>query len=684
MIKAYFSTMKLIAVTAIVLFSLCIVNQAYAAEGDTIRWIGTSGGYWHDTANWNLGRVPEDGDIVQISGDFAYAYHWMYLTNSTPNLKKLVVGTNRKMGVRGWDTCIRAEEVEVSSYSEYLYNLPEISCGAVSKGSMSNRVWIVCNKLTIGSYGSLTAAGYSTSSSAGAYGGKDGNGNGTTYGSITHPLDFGTPTTHCYGGGLIQVETKDLIMNGSISAGGKGDAYGWSAGSGGSVYIRCETISGTGSVSANGGSYTSGANTGTAGGGGRVAVYYDPVKQNDVTCNVSFAARGGSYFGAAGSTRYGSIGYCGSLYFTDDRFTRREGVKLAGKVYYGDPVQRMVFPAGDNLELQNCLFELEDGDNINIAGNLSFTGSSARQNGIRVANGSPTIHVGGNLTLTGSRIRLEKGGRLEVVGNLTQATGVSGYNSAEVYLKAAATNGADQAYGAELVVGGDWTIGAYGAYYPVCNPTDGAIVKATAKNFSLAATGIVSANSAGWGSARGPGVSSEYHHGGSYGGLGGNTLGVERTGTTYGDYRHPLMPGSSTARINTSKTAPTGGGVVYIETTGNMGIDGSITANGGGSAEYVAGASGGSIYLMCGRMLAGAGELTATGGNNTSSDAKHGGGGGGGRIAVWYNRLDPNMSITATAPGGKGYNETERTLRWGEDGTVYWRKFNHHTVLLMR
>lgn len=161
---------------------------------------------------------------------------------------------------------------------------------------------VTTGDITINSGGSINVLGkgYSCSNGPGAggpaiagygnggsYGGAGGRTNTTyptvLYGSSTQPTNSGSGGT-CYsgttgggsGGGVAMLKSTsgNIIVNGSINAnGGVGNAipYG-SGGSGGSIWLQATTVTGTGTLTANGANPYS--NSGAAGGGGRIAFTY--------------------------------------------------------------------------------------------------------------------------------------------------------------------------------------------------------------------------------------------------------------------------------------------------------------------------------------------------------------------------------------------------------------------------
>jgi len=119
-----------------------------------------------------------------------------------------------------------------------------------------------------GSYGGLGGRNYEAS------------GFGQPYGSAEQPIDFGSGGSNSSsdkggggGGKLRLIINNNLSLDGEISANGSNGKFTiptTSGGSGGSVYITTNLLTGTGVIRANGGESRLG---GAGGSGGRVAVY---------------------------------------------------------------------------------------------------------------------------------------------------------------------------------------------------------------------------------------------------------------------------------------------------------------------------------------------------------------------------------------------------------------------------
>jgi RHS repeat-associated protein len=117
--------------------------------------------------------------------------------------------------------------------------------------------------------------------SGGSYGGPGVNWSGQSnpiFGDERIPLDLGiggasTAGQACRGGGLVWIDTPELLVAGRIVANGQNDVAATGGGSGGSILINTARLPGGGGLEANGGNgYSSGTASGS-GGGGRIAIH---------------------------------------------------------------------------------------------------------------------------------------------------------------------------------------------------------------------------------------------------------------------------------------------------------------------------------------------------------------------------------------------------------------------------
>ena len=203
-----------------------------------------------------------------------------------------------------------------------------------------------------------------------------------------------------------------------------------------------------------------------------------------------------------------------------------------------------------------------------------------------------------------------------------------------------------------LYVGSNCTI------YPYSYPTNSSAPLFTMRDLLVATGGTINADAKGYASnlGTGHGISGS---GAGYGGQGGQELySVNHWagGITYGSSNAPVDPGSGGGKMLYDVY---GGGLVTVQASGNVRIDGTITANGQSDlVDRSGGGSGGGIYIKCWKFYGG-GSLSANGGSTVNYS---GGGGGGGRIAVWMQA--PLHTVSNTVNGGIGYDST------GQVGTV--------------
>ena len=184
--------------------------------------------------------------------------------------------------------------------------------------------------------------------------------------------------------------------------------------------------------------------------------------------------------------------------------------------------------------------------------------------------------------------------------------------------------------------------------HPVTNALD-----LIASNVIVKAGGFLSLNAKGYAPGQGPGtgIAGSYSGGGGHGGLGGNGSSGGMGGGAYGSLSEPTDFGSGSGGGNAG-----GGGALRLRVSGELQVDGTISADGQTSGG---GGSGGSLWLQTSR-LSGSGLISANGGDANSSS----GGGGGGRIAI-YSRTN-DFSGQVQALGGSG-----REL--GGAGTIYFK-----------
>lgn len=651
---------------------------------------------WDDSdAAWG-GTVPGDGDTL-ILPDQAKATT-LTLTHYTPPLAKLDIGKNVTLVVSNWNTRVWATNVIVRNGGAIAV------VGAFAEESKSNRVWIVGETLDVQEGGKIAAdaAGYAARQGpgwsgtscpdyyGGVYGGwqgyKENHSAGKRYGSAEWPEDPGTGGSGSAGGGAICLQLSGrLVVDGLVTANGGASKsvagnVNSGGGSGGGIAIECETISGSGTVRANGGAFTGSGNGGGGTGGGRLAVRYDVTKQSSVACGVRFEVRGATGRTNSDSAHNIYAGTCGSLWFSDTRFLTTSPVRLAGVLE--SAVEPVVIGTDGDFVFENCWLDVPYASvAVDVAGDLVVTGRYCREYGVRFTNA--TVSVGRDLLVKGCT--LETWSPNFAVGHdvrLETAKANSLRAAGDLCIWAQPTNGTDRSVGCAVNVAGDFSVGAKCSYKPGCHPFDGAIVALNCSNLSIASGGWVDASRRGWASKYGPGryTGGESRGvGSSYGGLGGTKNSAPKP--CYGSRRAPLDPGSGSG-WNVSANTPgyAGGGVVRADASRNLTIDGAVKADAcesGYTPDYYVsnGASGGSVYLTCNTLRGETGTVTAKGGTASA-------GGGGGRIAVRYHIDKSSLTEECCDVSGAKNNKDNGAAADGQSGTVWWKPFGGMSIFV--
>ncbi len=197
-------------------------------------------------------------------------------------------------------------------------------------------------------------------------------------------------------------------------------------------------------------------------------------------------------------------------------------------------------------------------------------------------------------------------------------------------------------------------------------------------NVTVQPGGAISGDVAGYnpGNGNGPGGyngNTGMGGGGAHGGYGANSVSNLAFGGTY--YDNPSSPGSAGSGgggplFNVS-AGGRGGGVITMNASGNLQVDGTLSANGGnGSGAGGGGGAGGTLNLSC-ITLTGGGVIAANGGSGVSTI---GGGGAGGMIRAQF--TSNLFSGTILAAGGNGAN-------FGGAGTIYFQTNNGQSLLII-
>jgi len=275
---------------------------------EVATWLGGSGNFT-DAAKWSTGAVPGAGSLVTIAGGDMETLTVTLPANAPTTVASLTVKgstggmatlvANSPLTVVGdleiWDCGV----VEFNCYNDagaapnvVTNNVRVRSGGLLTHAGPADtegaKVHLaVCGNLTVDAGGAIDVSrrGYKCQKGPGRANGNGtsaahaGWGNGTDrspYGSILHPVTWGSggPSNGSpIGGGAIHlIVTGTLTVEGSVlSEGGNGSPY--YSGPGGSIWIECGTLTGSGLISGRSGTSTSTGNGQYTSSGGRVAIY---------------------------------------------------------------------------------------------------------------------------------------------------------------------------------------------------------------------------------------------------------------------------------------------------------------------------------------------------------------------------------------------------------------------------
>lgn len=172
-----------------------------------------------------------------------------------------------------------------------------------------------------GSYGGLGAI-YGSEYVSGVYGNlykPNELGSGGSGGYVFHEYEGGYVLPGGNGGGLVRIIANSIHLDGIISANGGNstvlDHYDYTqpgyGGSGGSVYLNTDTLTGTGSIQANGFNLVDGSGHYYidiyAGGGGRIAIYYHDMSGFEKANITAFGYGAGTIYLKSSTQKYGDL-----------------------------------------------------------------------------------------------------------------------------------------------------------------------------------------------------------------------------------------------------------------------------------------------------------------------------------------------------------------------------------------
>lgn len=675
----------------------CLAVTAATSAADTYTWNGSQNANWFEPDNWTpAGPPPEGADVVYTNAGTS-----LILTNATPYLGSFTMAAGT-LTCSNWLTRIQASNVVLQAGT---ITLP----AAFTTNAVSNRIHIVCGTLYLGASAALNADGKgyapgngpgTTANASGSQGGSGGAGHGGIGGTASSGFAGGvaygdpllpelpgsgagatTSATGGAGGGVIRLDvTQQAVVDGLVSVqgakGGAGAAYRYGGGgAGGSILLVCDTLSGSGTLRANGADGIADTNyPGGGGGGGRIAAYFNATNQALLPRpTLALSAAPGATAFPLHDRQYWAQADWGSLYLTDPRALVDLDAEIQGVAGY------LHTPALTSLDLDtltvgsgaafgfgtDLLLTVTNG--VTVAGNASLM--ARRQLTLACAtltnqgkvwfSGTNTITIAGDLVLPVSNGTMSvKAPTLAVGGTVRLEGGVLRVGAAPV-----AVAGVDT--GSTVTVAGDIILTNAGWIYAYADPTNGGSVWFVCSNLNVDATSGFEADGKGYAPEYGPGKTTMAAsiNGGSggagHGGVGGTSSGAQPGGAAYDSAVQPRLSGSGAGNTTSSSGGP-GGGVLWINAADHVQLDGVLSANGkkgvaGPAYRYGGGGAGGSILLTC-KTLSGSGTLRANGADGIADTSYPGGGGGGGRVAVHFdtgaqtNLPRPNLTFSA-APG---------------------------------
>jgi hypothetical protein len=701
----------------------------------TNSWTG-NGQAWNDAARWSAG-VPADGHDVVIGGNVLLTNSPAALASFTVNAGATntfygwgTILTAAVVTINGTVTHMTNTDT-VGTPGAYPGNwTPDsrvaFACGdlLVAAGGMidANLRGYPASYSSLGGYG---PGGARSSNSGGGHGSRGGDYSsfgtqgGVSYGSETAPEDpgssgagNGTTNYSGAGGGAVKITATGVVtVNGVIRAnGGPGILPNYrGAGSGGSVFITCGAFAGTnGSCTAAGGDVTAGT-TGCGGGGGRIAVVVtDPARQASMPpVSVTYSVRGGVRDYAANI----QAGWPGTVWmnaFYLEVAQGAGGTADVGSGWFpaGAVVTVTATPSADWSFIQwsgngvpaggwtsnPLLVTMDQARSIqaNFSTNAAVTRTwQGKGNWFTAANWSPAgipgpldaviIDSGTNKTAAFTNVLSDP----TTVGSLTISNAVLVFTNWMACLTAG-----------DVVVatGGVMTLPAafrdtslpHSFMPPMTNR-----IRVVCSNFAVLAFGRVEADSRGfagcspWYYGSGPGCPKNGISGASHGGLGSTPScpsGAARyraPGPVYDAPESPNAPGSGGDTASGTLSGGAGGGLVRIEASGAVLVNGTISANGGnGNPDYNFGGSGGGIFIQ-GRTFASTNGIVRANGGNGGYTA--GNAGGGGRVALVYDPVQQaaaarpvaQVTVRAGTPSGNNVGNWYNFRNNAELGTIF-------------
>ena len=572
----------------------------FAAPAGKKTWVATANGNASDGANWSPSGAPTATDEILFDGNFSNA--------------RCIWDAAATHIVAAWEQAAAFTgtiELQTTYESGSFAALAITGDCAINGGTMTQTAnsnaqtyrlsLTVGGDLSIASGAQITATGkgydtchYPAGSACGVHGGSA-NDLSLVYGDLKHPVDIGSAgsTSGFKGGGAIHlVVTGDATIDGTLAAqpstgSTQSDTRYKGHGAGGSIYIAAASVAGSGSITAAGYGFSSSWQR-PGGAGGRIAVICTTAESlsfptSKMMCNGSVASYGnttgaGTIFVKTASQQNGTL-------IVDNALTGWNQYEAFW------PTKRGVtpIPAGASWTLDEVKFRRFGVLCVPVGTSLSVPISGVSADSDRTAG---ILYEGGVLDFGSAPYTL--------AGKWTfQADSPYTFNG-----DVTVTGGAN--------IGGLRFSGNYTNDFAKCD----VVVNG---NLTIASDGYASVQLAGPVGQDGNGT--RPNHGGQCADVSGNKC--------YGSVFEPILPGHYSQNGNHGSSGP-GGGALRLTVTGNLAVDGRISAD--GVCWEKTSAAAGSINIMA-ATISGSGSITARGYVGTPwGDPSYNGPGG--RIAV--------------------------------------------------
>ena len=405
-------------------FTLAIaLVLASASLADTYTWVGGTGTFG-TLSNWQLASTGEAPEVAPGPNDNVIipnaAAAYTVTTTARFEIGSLTLGGGEGAGYptlnfnNGVLTNVVAGTVTIASGAKLKHN--------INDSATQRKLCLKCHDMTIASGGQINVDNmgphYKGVPSQPSYGGAGGIDNSNTHvynqrcrGSIRHPTLLGgngglanqTPsesnaTVSYKCGGAIYLEVEGtLAVNGSISALSQSGAAYYN-GTGGSIYIKAGTLSGSasGMIDASAGVNS----TSAGGGGGRIAVY-----ESVATSFGGYAGKFRAYGGRSGNKNTAG---CGTIYLEHAADTAGQGTLIVDN---GANNTRSDLTTPGN-QYYACRMDTQMVDEDQVFGTVIVTNNAY----LRIANGV-TFRVSKRLCTLGATLTCETGSTVEFTGS---------------------------------------------------------------------------------------------------------------------------------------------------------------------------------------------------------------------------------------------------------------------------